>query len=97
MKQDDLWLSPNYLRDSCHVTQVLYDPSSQADLSAYFHGYHKAMVQYHGRPHWGKELELCLEQAEVLYPKLSAFLAVRKKMDPHNVFLNDMTTRVFDL
>ena len=97
MKQDNLWLSPNYHRDSCHITQVLASHSPQ-DMSAYFHSYHRAMYQqYHSRPHWGKETVLHLQQAELLYPKMREFLAVRKRMDPRNVLINDMTTVMFEL
>ena len=40
-------------------------------------------------PHWGKETVLYLQQAELLYPKLREFLTIRKRLDPHNVFLNE--------
>ena len=81
VKQDDFWLSPDYLRDSCHITQLIYNPSKQTK-KLYYHGYHRAMRKYHGRPHWGKELEMSHKEVEELYPKLEEFLSVRKKMDP---------------
>ena len=75
---------------------MLFNPSDQT-RHAYFIGYHRAMFKYHGRPHWGKHLNLNHEEVKVLYPKLEGFLAMRKKMDPQNVFVNNMTASLFEL
>lgn len=75
---------------------MLFSPSEHTK-HVYYTGYQKAMFRYRGRPHWGKYLDLNWEKVAALYPKLKVFLAIREKMDPQNVFLNQMMTSLFEL
>ncbi|XP_065898777.1 L-gulonolactone oxidase-like isoform X2 [Dysidea avara] len=87
VKSDNIWLSPNYQRDSCHITQLLYSPSEEVKHK-YFKKFHHTMEQFNGRPHWGKEFGVTVKQLKKLYPKFVDFLAVRRKIDPDGIFVN---------
>ena len=42
-----------------------------------------------GRPHWGKMNFLTAEDWKRAFPLLDRFVAVRRRMDPNGIFLND--------
>ena len=96
VKSDNIWLSPNYQRDSCHITQLLYTPSEEIKQK-YFSGFHHKMERFNGRPHWGKEFNVTVGQLKKLYPQFDNFLAMRQKMDPAGVFVNPFLSQQFQL
>ena len=39
VQADDIWLSPNYERNSCHITQTIYNPSEEHRQGLLNYGY----------------------------------------------------------
>jgi L-gulonolactone oxidase len=88
---DDIWLSPNYGRLSCHVTLTLYNPSPRA-AHDYFQKFYEATrttLNLSPRPHWGKYVtNATRKDLSTLYPRLADFEKIRSEMDPRNIFIN---------
>ncbi|MDQ2683644.1 MAG: oxidoreductase, partial [Chloroflexota bacterium] len=42
-----------------------------------------------GRPHWGKMNFLSVDDWKHAFPLLDRFIAVRRRLDPNGIFLND--------
>ena len=95
VKRDGIFLSPNYQRDSCQVTVIIYNPSHDV-LRGYFDALCESFSRYSARPHWAKHLcGLRRNQLEILYPKLSDFAKIRADMDPNGVFINNPLRDLF--
>ncbi len=89
---DDIPMSPAYGRDSCYLGGYV---ASLKWAPRYFLDFEDAMAEYQGRPHWGKSFDRNAEQIRALYPKYDEFNALRKQCDPHGVFHNRFTDRIF--
>jgi FAD/FMN-containing dehydrogenase len=85
VKQDDIWLSPAYGRDTCFISCHMYHGMP---YEAYFRGVERIMQGYDSRPHWGKMHTLSPEVLSQKYPQWGAFMALRQQLDPQGVFLN---------
>ena len=94
MQADDIWLSPDYQRDSCHITLTLVN-MSLATAHRYFSSLLNATQRLKPRVHWGKYMSVGRGEVERVYPRLADFAQLRKQMDPHNIFLNDILTHTF--
>ena len=99
MKADDIWLSPNYLQDSCHITVTLYNPSFET-TDRYFRKLLTAVSRQLGvapRLHWGKYMSgVGVREMENMYPRLPDFARIRRQMDPHNLFMNHALREIFE-
>ncbi|MFL6629030.1 MAG: D-arabinono-1,4-lactone oxidase [Vitreoscilla sp.] len=84
VKGDDIWLSPDFGRDSVHISvhQFVGMP-----FERYFDAVQAICLNHGGRPHWGKVHSLKAPQLSRLYPRWDDFLALREKMDPVGRFL----------
>jgi len=84
VKGDDLWLSPNFGRDSVHISvhQFVGMP-----FERYFDAVQAICLAHGGRPHWGKVHSLKAAQLSRLYPRWDDFLVLRERMDPQGRFL----------
>lgn len=84
VKGDDIWLSPDFGRDSVHISvhQFVGMP-----FERYFDAVQAICLNHGGRPHWGKVHSLKAAQLARLYPRWDDFLALREKMDPQGRFL----------
>ena len=93
---DDIWLSADYGRQSCHITVIIYNPSEQTK-EGYFDSLHREMQEMglKPRPHFGKYFNLSVEELDNIYPKYSDFKIARKRLDPGGLFLNDMLSELF--
>jgi xylitol oxidase len=83
---DDLWLSPQYERDSLglHFTW-------QRDSDAVAHNVaviEAALAPFAPRPHWGKVSSLGPEALAGAYPRAGEFAALRAELDPPGRFVN---------
>ena len=87
VKSDEFWLSPNYRRNSCHLTQILYHPSADT-FKQYFFDYFDLIGKFQPRPHWGKNFKLNTSHLETIYPKFKDFLSIKKRLDPSGIFTN---------
>lgn len=91
---DDLWLSPTYGRDCAYVAVHTY---REMPFREYFLAAERVLLGHGGRPHWGKVHSLGPTELRERYPRFDDFLALRERMDPERIFLNDYLTRLFGL
>jgi FAD-linked oxidoreductase len=89
---DDLWLSTAHGRDTAYLAFHMYQGTNPAE---YFENAEAIMVNYDGRPHWGKLHTRDRAYVASAYPRFDDFVAVRDKADPDRVFANDYTRRMF--
>ncbi|KAK3831818.1 MAG: L-gulonolactone oxidase-like protein [Linnemannia elongata] len=94
VKKDDVWLSPAYGVDSCYIGIIMYRPYGMAvPYKRFWAGYEKIMASLDGRPHWAKAHSVTPEGLEESYPKMKEFSAIRQRLDPEGMFLNDYLRR----
>ncbi|MFP3183408.1 MAG: D-arabinono-1,4-lactone oxidase [Paraburkholderia sp.] len=94
VRGDDIWLSPDFERDSVHISAHQYRGMPH---ERYFDGVQAICLNYGGRPHWGKMHTLRGQDFAKLYPHWEDFLALRQRMDPHGRFLTPYLRRLFGL
>jgi L-gulono-1,4-lactone dehydrogenase len=82
---DDLWLSTASGRASGYIAFHKYYRDDHRD---YFRIMESIMVEYGGRPHWGKMHTRDAEYLAGVYPRFADFLALRDRLDPDRVFAN---------
>lgn len=92
LKADDIWLSPAYQRTSAHISaHVLKGMPYQH----YFNTLESIFKNHDGRPHWGKLHTQQVSSLQKLYPKWNDFIAIRKQLDPNNLFINGYLRSIF--
>ena len=84
--QDDAWLSPVYQRDSVAIS---IHQNASLPYQEYFADLEPILRACQGRPHWGKRHSLQGEALAALYPHWSDFQQLRRRLDPHDVFLTE--------
>jgi L-gulonolactone oxidase len=92
LEADDIPLSPASGRDSCFLGPYV---SSRKWAPQYFAEFEELMLDYEGRPHWGKSFNRSAEQLQKLYPALGRFDELRRQNDHHGLFRNSFVDRVF--
>lgn len=85
LKEDDIYLSPAYGRNSVHIS---FHVLNGKNYTKYFDVMEKICLKYQGRPHWGKLHTLTADQLSKLYPKWNDFITVRNELDPTGLFFN---------
>ncbi|WP_204802960.1 D-arabinono-1,4-lactone oxidase [Mycobacterium riyadhense] len=88
---DDAFLSTAHGRDTCYIAVHQY---TGMEFETYFRAVEEIMDEYAGRPHWGKRHYQTAATLRERYPNWDRFVAVRDRLDPNRVFLNDYTRRV---
>jgi L-gulonolactone oxidase len=88
---DDAFLSTANGRDTCYIAVHQF---SGMEFETYFRAVEEIMDSYQGRPHWGKRHYQTAATLRERYPDWDRFIAVRDRLDPDRVFLNDYTRRV---
>jgi len=88
---DDVWLSPAFGRDTAFVRLKRFRGLSQDNIAATFVD---VMERHDGRPHWGSPHGRQAESLAERYPRWSDFLALRARLDPRGVFLNDYLSQL---
>ncbi len=90
---DGLDLSTAYGREtvtiSIHQAAALPHKAFFADAEVIFR-------QHGGRPHWAKMHGPRAKELAPLYPKWDHFQAIRRKLDPGGVFMNDHLKQLFE-
>lgn len=86
VKQDDIYLSPAYKRDSAYIACHVYKGK---EYKAYFKALEEIFTAYDGRPHWGKIHYKKSDYLVLKYPMFDEFNNQRTQQDPHQIFLND--------
>lgn len=89
---DEIWLSPAYQRDSAFIRLKRFRGAALPALASTFAD---VMDRYDARPHWGSRHGKEGSELAVLYPRWKDFLALRARLDPRGVFLNDYLSRLF--
>lgn len=89
---DPGWISPFFEQDSITLS-VSGEPGT--DYWAYLSDVDAILRQFGSRPHWGKLHFLTGDDVTELYPKAGDFKALREKLDPGGVFLNDHLRQLF--
>ena len=91
---DDLWMSPCY-RQPCvtiHFTWKQDTPEVMKLLPVI----EKELAPFEARPHWGKLFTTSPKQLKSIYKKMSEFVALARKYDPHGKFRNEfLNTNIF--
>ncbi|MHB1302617.1 MAG: D-arabinono-1,4-lactone oxidase [Acidiphilium sp.] len=89
---DPAWMSPFHQQDSVTLS-VSGGPG--IDYWDYLRDVDAILRCYNARPHWGKMHFLDTEDVTALYPKAEDFRALRRRLDPAGVFLNDHLRALF--
>lgn len=84
-KGDEAWLSAQYRRDTVSVS-VSGEPGTE--YAPFLRELDHELQQFDARPHWGKIHFLTRDRVEALYPRYHDFQRIRRRFDPHGVFLN---------
>jgi D-arabinono-1,4-lactone oxidase len=98
-KNSPFWLSPAYNQDVIRI-DVFWFANNTGDPTAFYQGFWNLLAKYKYRPHWGKYIpdEVVSPPGtttpgpaylQSCYPQWDAWMALREKMDPNQVFLND--------
>jgi xylitol oxidase len=84
---DELWLSPNYRRDSValHFTWIADTDAVLPVLGAI----EAQLAPLAARPHWGKVFTTAPATLRTLFPRLSDFSSLVARYDPAGVFRNE--------
>jgi FAD/FMN-containing dehydrogenase len=67
----------------------MYKGTPWPDAERYFRDVEEIMVEFGGRPHWGKMHFRTAADLAPMYPRWAEFLAARDRFDPDRVFAND--------
>ena len=89
---DEAWMSPFYRQDSVTVS-VSGEPGK--DYWDYLRAVDAILRGFGARPHWGKLHFLTGEDVGALYPRAAEFRALRRRLDPQGVYLNDHLSALF--
>ena len=87
---DELWLSPNYQRDSVAIHFTWHQDWEK--VRALLPKIDALLAPFAPRPHWGKLFTL----ENFNYPKISPFKELRNAYDPHHKFVNDFVAKILD-
>ena len=91
---DDRWLSTAHDRASAYIAVHRY---WRADPTEYFGAVEEIMLEFGGRPHWGKLHTLTAETLRERYPRFDDFVALRDRLDPDRRFANRYLERVLGI
>lgn len=86
VKGDDLWLSPSYGRDSAYLA---FHVDHRTPHNPYFKDIEAIMMEYDGRPHWGKMHTRQSENLSTTYPMWRTFQQLREQLDPEGLFMTE--------
>ncbi|MCU7725021.1 FAD-binding protein [Actinoplanes sp. KI2] len=83
---DELWLSPNYQRDSValHFTWIA-DTDAVLPVVA---SVEEVLEPLHPRPHWGKVFTMAPPSVRAAFPRFGDFQDLVRRYDPSGVFRN---------
>lgn len=88
----------NYLSPATDRDVVFFSitTASRSGYEPFYKKFYDLMLQYNGRPHWGKINYLTKADAQKLYGgNFEKFIGIRKKLDPNGMFSNAFTKRIF--
>lgn len=83
---DDTYISPHQGRESVSIS---LHHNAGLPFEEYFNDIEPIFKNWGGRPHWAKKHNMTADKLAPLYPRWSAFHAIRRKLDPENFLLNE--------
>ena len=89
---DDVPLSTSFGRQSAYIAVHVY---KGMQFEPYFRDVEEIVGRFDARPHWGKIHFRTRNELAASYARFDDFLAMRDRLDPHRVFANRYTDRVF--
>lgn len=89
--RDDLWMSPNYERDSIGI-HLTWKSEGEA-VRQVLPEIERALEPFEPRPHWGKLFTMAPERVQAQYGKLPAFRDLVRRCDPQGKFRNAFLDR----
>jgi FAD/FMN-containing dehydrogenase len=92
--KDDAYLSTAHGHD---VATISLHHNAGLPYHEYFSDIEPIFRAHGGRPHWAKKHSLTGETLHALYPRWDEFHAVRRKLDPHGVFLSEGMRKLFGI
>jgi FAD/FMN-containing dehydrogenase len=90
---DEAFLSPQF-RTPTVVISVSGTPGT--DYWGYLRSVDALLAGFDARVHWGKLHFMTPERLHELYPRADDFIALRRQLDPHGMFLNDHLRPLFE-
>jgi len=84
---DDLWLSPQYGRDTVAIHFTWRREPRRVD--ALLPELEAALAPFEPRPHWGKLFAARATELAPRYPRLADFAGLCERLDPRGAFRND--------
>ena len=92
---DDLWLSPNYERDSValHFTWIADTDAVLPVVGAL----ETQLAPFGARPHWGKVFTTAPADLRTLFPRLGDFADLVASFDPAGTFRNEWLDAVLSV
>ncbi len=90
---DEPWLSTAHGRETAWVAVHQFHRMAH---DRYFRAVQRIAGEVDGRPHWGKLHTLGADRLRELYPRFDDAAAVRRRVDPEGLFLNDYLCRVLE-
>lgn len=89
---ENVYLSPATGHSAACMTMSI---PIQNSCAGFYEEFEELMLEYQGRPHWGKCNFLDYEKAQRLYGKnLEKFISVKQRLDPQGVFSNAYIDRI---
>ena len=88
---DDAHLSTAHGRPTGYLAMHV---GKGGETDEYFRASEEIMMDYGGRPHWGKMHYRDASSLAEAYPRWNAFQAIRADLDPGGRFTNDYVNRV---
>lgn len=88
---DTIALSPDHGRATCRFGAYV-GPGAQS--GPYLQHAEQVLADMDGRPHWGKLFTGTGAALRALYPQFDAFNALRREVDPDDVFVNPFVRRL---
>lgn len=89
---DDSYLSPAHGRETASIS---LHQNAELEFWPFFCDVEPIFREYDGRPHWAKKHTLRAPELRELYPEWDRFQAVRRKLDPEGVFVNEYLEELF--
>jgi FAD/FMN-containing dehydrogenase len=95
VKSDSYWMSPTGQSDSCWIgTKIHFPYGKKPEYQKYFTLIDSILLQYNGRPHWGKQFRISSSDFKKAYPKWDDFWNYVDKQDPKGIFQNEFIQRL---
>ncbi len=93
IRNSEAYLAPSVGNShTCMLQLVSYFGT---DSEQYFADVEAHLLSLGGRPHWGKTFNTEIDFGKLYGENMQKFNRIRRQMDPHGIFLNDFTRKVF--